>query len=146
MIRSLPILSAPALLMAPALRLSELLSELQAVGLRWDLTAGPGLSRAGGAGPSDHKAITLGGQTVMVPIFTHASELSPYSVEVKALGGRAKLLRNGRVLAEIAFPETPKFYARSTADGIPYWKIATLHGRDVLATTVLQTCVRYGNR
>lgn len=30
-------------------------------------------------------------------------------------------------------------------DGIPYEHIATLHGRDVLATTVLQTCVRYDN-
>jgi radical SAM protein (TIGR04043 family) len=29
---------------------------------------------------------------------------------------------------------------------VPYWKIATLHASDVLATTVLQTCTRYGNR
>ena len=34
----------------------------------------------------------------------------------------------------------------TTADGIPYWKIAVLHGRDVLATTVLQTCIRYQSR
>jgi radical SAM protein (TIGR04043 family) len=40
----------------------------------------------------------------------------------------------------------PNFYQRSTAEGIPYWKIATLHSHDVLATTVLQKCVRYGNR
>ena len=29
---------------------------------------------------------------------------------------------------------------------MPYSKIATLHGRDVLATTVLQTCIRYQSR
>ena len=29
---------------------------------------------------------------------------------------------------------------------MPYSKIATLHGRDVLATTILQTCIRYQSR
>jgi radical SAM protein (TIGR04043 family) len=29
---------------------------------------------------------------------------------------------------------------------VPYSKIAVLHGRDVLATTVLQTCIRYQSR
>ena len=33
-----------------------------------------------------------------------------------------------------------------TIDGIPYSHIATLHGADVLATTVLQTCIRYESR
>ncbi len=37
-------------------------------------------------------------------------------------------------------------YALRTEDDIPYWKIAQLHGSDVLATTVLQTCIRYGRR
>ena len=40
----------------------------------------------------------------------------------------------------------PRFYDRTTADGIPYWKIAVLHSRDVLATTVLQSCIRYQSR
>jgi radical SAM protein (TIGR04043 family) len=33
-----------------------------------------------------------------------------------------------------------------TFDGVPYSHIATLHGADVLATTVLQSCIRYENR
>jgi radical SAM protein (TIGR04043 family) len=33
-----------------------------------------------------------------------------------------------------------------TFDGVPYSHIATLHGSDVLATTVLQTCIRYESR
>ncbi|MFD2396685.1 MSMEG_0568 family radical SAM protein [Prauserella oleivorans] len=37
----------------------------------------------------------------------------------------------------------PKFYDLSTEDGVPYRKIALLHGKDVLATTVVQTCIRY---
>jgi len=80
----------------------------------------------------------------MVPILNHASALSPYAAQVA--GSSATLLRDGTPIAEITFPKQPRFYALSTADGIPYWKIATLHGADVLATTVLQTCVRYGNR
>ncbi len=40
----------------------------------------------------------------------------------------------------------PRFYDLTTADGVPYSKIAVLHGRDVLATTVLQTCIRYQSR
>lgn len=116
------------------------------MGVRWLDAAGPGLSRSGGAGPSDHKAITLAHQTVMVPILNHASALSPYAAQVRSDGASATLLRAGVAIAEIGFPRQPRFYGLSTAAGVPYWKIATLHASDVLATTVLQTCTRYGNR
>ena len=49
-------------------------------------------------------------------------------------------------IAQISFPASPKFYELKTADGIPYSHIATLHGSDVLATTVLQNCIRYESR
>jgi radical SAM protein (TIGR04043 family) len=140
--RSLPMApTAPP----PALQ-RELVSELQAYGVRWLDPNGPGLSRAGGAGPSDHKAVTLAGQTVMVPIFTHAAAQSPYAAHVARDGASATLRRDGVALLEVTFPRTPRFYSRSTAEGIPYWKIARLHADDVLATTVLQTCTRYGKR
>src|SRR6187549_3097627 len=141
--RSLPI-ATPRPTKRPPENYPEIVSELQALGMRWLDGAGPGLSRAGGAGPSDHKAITIANQTVMVPILNHASALSPYTAEVK--GDYALLLKSGELIAEMAFPKKPRFYDRSTAEGVPYWKIATLHGQDVLATTVLQTCKRYGNR
>jgi radical SAM protein (TIGR04043 family) len=121
------------------------LAELQTLGMRWHSASGPGLSRAGGAGPSDHKAIVLDGHTLMVPIFTHASLGSPFVAHAEA-DGTANLTRAGRWLGQIRFPSTPRFYELSTADGVPYWKIARLHGSDVLATTVLQTCIRYGQR
>jgi radical SAM protein (TIGR04043 family) len=126
--------------------LPELVSELQSLGMRWHDPRGPGLSRSGGAGPSDHKAVSLQGQTIMVPIFTHASRSSPYTAEVDASGSAARLLRAGAFVMELRFPGEPRFYGLSTATGVPYWKIARLHGQDVLATTVLQTCTRYGNR
>jgi radical SAM protein (TIGR04043 family) len=82
----------------------------------------------------------------MVPIHTHASASSPFVAEVEASGETALLLRHGVPVGALGFPRQPRFYSKSTADGVPYWKIATLHGSDVLATTVLQTCTRYGNR
>jgi radical SAM protein (TIGR04043 family) len=82
----------------------------------------------------------------MVPIFTHASAHSPYSAEVARDGTSAILRRDGALVGEVTFPRTPRFYSFTTADGVPYWKIARLHADDVLATTVLQTCVRYGKR
>ncbi|MGD0677253.1 MAG: MSMEG_0568 family radical SAM protein [Polyangiaceae bacterium] len=142
MTRPLPIVATEP----PALFRAELIAELQAYGVSWVDPGGPGLSRAGGAGPSDHKAITLGSETIMVPIFTHAAGRSPYSAEVMPSGTRATLRRSGSPIAEITFPRTPKFYGLTTDEGVPYWKIARLHGDDVLATTVLQTCIRYGRR
>lgn len=81
----------------------------------------------------------------MVPIFNHPSARSLYSAHARASGG-ALLYRGDELIGEVTFPRQPRFYALSTADGIPYWKIATLHSSDVLATTVLQTCTRYGHR
>ena len=143
--RSLPMASQrPRRLSKPPENYPEILSELQALGMRWLDGAGPGLARAGGAGPSDHKAVTIANQTVMVPILNHASLRSPYAAEVH--GDYATLLKGDQPILELAFPKKPRFYDFSTAEGVPYWKIATLHGQDVLATTVLQTCKRYGNR
>jgi radical SAM protein (TIGR04043 family) len=144
--RSLPLVTAFATKTRRPRLFPELLSDLQAYGVRWVDPAGPGLSRSGGAGPSDHKAITLAHQTVMVPILNHASALSPYAAHVAVGGASATLFRAGEAIAEISFPRQPRFYALSTEEGVPYWKIATLHATDVLATTVLQTCTRYGNR
>lgn len=127
----------------PAPDTRSILTELQAVGARWALDD-TGLSRKGGAGPSDHKALVFDGQTVMVPIHTRAAEHSPYVVRSGAAG--AILERDGAPIGPVRFPDTPRFYAGVTRAGTPYWKIATLHGSDVLATTVLQSCVRYVDR
>ncbi|WP_430514305.1 MSMEG_0568 family radical SAM protein [Pannonibacter phragmitetus] len=123
-----------------------LINELQSCGVRLvDPKAGHE-SRRGGAGPSDHKAMTIDGMTVMVPVHTAGAFESPYMVEKPDEQGRSRISRDGEVLADVSFPLRPRFYELSTADGIPYSKIAVLHGRDVLATTVLQTCIRYQSR
>jgi radical SAM protein (TIGR04043 family) len=129
-----------------AMPTAQLINELQSCGVRLvDPKAGHE-SRRGGAGPSDHKALTIEGMTVMVPVHTAPAFESPYVVDKPDALGRSRLSRDGVMLAEVSFPIRPRFYDRSTADGIPYWKIALLHSGDVLATTVLQSCIRYQSR
>ena len=128
------------------LRTEYLINELQTKGVRLvDPKAGLE-SRRGGAGPSDHKAITIDGITVMVPVHTAPAFESPYLAEAPDPAGRSRILRDGMSIGTISFPHRPRFYDLITEDGIPYNKIAVLHGRDVLATTVLQTCIRYQSR
>ncbi len=123
-----------------------LINELQSSGVRLvDPRAGAD-SRRGGAGPSDHKAMTIDGVTVMVPVHTAPAFDSPYLVEAPDVFGRSRVLRGAEVLGEVEFPARPRFYDMKTADGVPYSQIAVLHGRDVLATTVLQSCIRYQSR
>jgi len=122
---------------------SALLADLQALGVELqspDSGVAPG--RRGGAGPSDHRALSLGATTLMVPMRGR----SPFRLRV--LGSdrdatRALLLRESLPVAEVELPAAPAFYALSTADGIPYPRIALLHARRVLASTVMQSCVRY---
>ncbi|WP_158817193.1 MSMEG_0568 family radical SAM protein [Methylocapsa sp. S129] len=132
--------------MKPMMTTERLINELQSFGMRLvDPKAGAD-SRRGGAGPSDHKAITIDGMTVMAPVHTAPAFESPYLIEKPDAFGRSRVLRDGLALGEVSFPLRPKFYDLQTADGVPYSKIAVLHGRDVLATTVLQTCIRYQSR
>jgi radical SAM protein (TIGR04043 family) len=122
-----------------------LLSELQSHGLRIVDEASSASSRRGGAGPTDHKAVSVMGTTIMVPIHTRPAHHSPFTATVPDSHGRSMLSRDGETEVPIIFPPQPRFYSMSTAEGIPYWKLAQLHSHNVLATTVLQTCVRYGN-
>ncbi|MFG5409003.1 MSMEG_0568 family radical SAM protein [Piscinibacter sakaiensis] len=125
------------------------MTELQSQGLRLLDPSSPHAGvpgRRGGAGPSDHQAVTIDGHTIMVPVHTTGAWTSPFVVESPDAAGRAALKRGSIPIAQVAFPKAPRFYALQTLDGVPYPQIATLHGADVLATTVLQTCIRYESR
>lgn len=122
------------------------MTELQSRGLRLTDANVGAASRRGGAGPSDHKAVTVDGRTIMVPVHTVSAWSSPFIAEAADADGASTLRRDGVAVARITFPKAPRFYKLQTLDGIPYSHIATLHGADVLATTVLQTCIRYESR
>lgn len=125
---------------------TQLMTELQTRGLRLQDPGAGAASRRGGAGPSDHKAVVVDGVTLMVPVHTHGAFDSPFVAEAPGPDGRSQLRHGSIPIAQIEFARTPRFYGGQTVDGIPYSHIATLHGRDVLATTVLQTCIRYESR
>ena len=129
----------------------QLIADLQSQGLNLQTHKAGAASRKGGAGPSDHKAITIDGTTVMIPVHTDVATKSEYSLQ--ALDSRldpdetAYVLSRAKTrIADVKFPQQPNFYHLKTADGIPYSHIALLHSHNVLATTVLQTCIRYRNR
>jgi radical SAM protein (TIGR04043 family) len=106
-------------------------SQLAVHGLRAD----PGPRRASGTGPGDDEHWLLGGQAASIAI-TPDSPLERTAEGV--------LTRDGVVIgAKLAPVARPRFYDLETGDGVPYEQIARLHGRHVLATTVVQTCVRY---
>ena len=110
----------------------DLRTELAVKGLR----AAPPVRRRAGAGPSDDGHFTLGCSAATLPL---APE-SPF-----ALDESGRLTRDGVVVEDAMVEpiERPRFYDLQTADGVPYEQLARLHGSNVLATTVVQTCIRY---
>jgi len=97
--------------------------------------------RRGGAGPSDDRAFVIGDRSVMVPTFNSPAESSPYAL-IETDTGLA-LQYEGKTLMYVDPVRRPKFYDLATKDGIPYNKIAALHSSDVLASTVIQSCIRW---
>ena len=123
----------------------SLLTDIQTHGIRLLNRAQANVSRRGGAGPSDHQAIVIDNTSIMVPVHTESALDSPYTLE-QSSSGNTQLLKDGKAITSVAFAKQPEFYKLKTDDGIPYSKIATLHSTNVLATTVLQTCIRYETR
>ena len=125
--------------------LGRLVTELQVHGVSDPALPG-NRGRRGGAGPSDHRALTIDGTTVMVPVYNTAAKDSPYSLEASKNSAIALASQGVEALRSVDTTAEPAFYQLSTEDGVPYSSIALLHGRDVLATTLLQTCIRFRNR
>ena len=137
---------AQSFLTAEPIDAQHIITDLQTKGLNLFSDEMGSSGRKGGAGPSDHKAVTIGETTVMVPVYTSGAAKSPYGVDCDRVTGKSYLTKHNEVISPLDFPKQPQFYSLKTADGIPYSKIALLHSKNVLATTVLQTCIRYENR
>ena len=119
---------------------AALITDLQSRGLRLETT--PVERRSGGAGPSDSGLIWIEGVAATVPTGTAWAEASPYVLRQEDQG--YGIYRDGERLAGATAGQRPRYYDLTTADGVPYWKIALLH-LDSLASTVLQTCAYWGN-
>ncbi len=119
--------------------LSDLILRLQSQGLR---AHGQVEGRSGGAGPSDVGMLWVDGVALTLDTDAGRSTTSPFELRPEADG--FAVYEDGRRRAA-ARPQTrPRFYDLSTADGVPYWKLALMH-LDSLASTVLQTCAYWGN-
>jgi radical SAM protein (TIGR04043 family) len=121
--------------------LGPLIAEVQSLGVQVEVPMEE--SRRGGAGPADAGMIWVEGIPVTFPHVSGFASSSPYVLRREEQEGWG-LYRDDRRLASATLPARPSFYDLQTADGIPYWKIALLH-LDSLASTVIQTCVYWGN-
>ena len=75
-----------------------------------------------------------------VAIQTSLSPHSPYLIDV--VDGRLVMTTEGRVLAEVRFPKTPDYYAKSLPDGTPYHEIVAF-GTFI---TIFRNCQYWGAR
>jgi radical SAM protein (TIGR04043 family) len=114
---------------------AALIMDLQSVGLRLETRLET--ARKGGAGPTDSGMLWIEGVPVTVP----PRDTSPYAL--RAEDGGQGIYRDGVKLASVAGTSRPRYYDLTTADGIPYHKIALLH-LDSLASTVVQVCNYWG--
>lgn len=95
--------------------------------------------RKGGAGPVGGMYFYLpNGRTCGIPI-RHGDLAKRYnSAALEQTDDPHIWLYDGSV--ELKLIPKPKFYDLTTSDGIPYSKLAVLHGSRTLATTVFQGC------
>ncbi|RLG36954.1 MAG: MSMEG_0568 family radical SAM protein [Candidatus Alkanophagales archaeon] len=115
--------------------LRYLKAELQSKGVR-----SPVRERMRGAGPAAGVTLVLGDTIANVPVTPHVADKSPYSI--KRQEGKLFLKRGENLVLEVEIP-SPKFYELKTRDGIPYKKVALLHGKDCLATTLIQKRIHW---
>ena len=99
------------------------------------------VARRGGAGPAEGATIVIDGRPVTVPLGSDFVRKSPFLLAEEE--GRLLLLKNNQKIGTVGLLGPPRFYQGCTEEGIPYKKIALLHGRDCLATTVIQTCANW---
>ena len=117
----------------------HIVTELQSLGLRLEESI---LKRKGGAGPAEGGTIVVAGRAISVPTESPYVGRSPY--DLKNIEGVFWICKNAAPLVPVEIVPPPGFYGQRTADGVLFEKIALLHGRDCLATTIRQTCDHWG--
>src|SRR5215211_1602203 len=98
--------------------------------------------RHGGAGPSDSGMLWVGGFPITVPTDNATAADPPYALKAEDDG---YAISEGSQRRATASPQRrPRFYDRTAADGIPYWKSGLLH-LGSSASTVFRSCSYWGN-
>ncbi|MDQ1333519.1 MAG: hypothetical protein QG552_469 [Thermodesulfobacteriota bacterium] len=120
--------------------IGQVVTEIQSLGV----CLGKGvLRRQGGAGPADAGSFLIDGMAVSVPTASPFVSASPYSLRDEE--GHIFLCKDGTALLPVEMIPRPRFYDRTAGDGTPCSKIGLLHGKDCLATSVLQTCIYWNS-
>jgi radical SAM protein (TIGR04043 family) len=118
---------------------ADVVLRLQAQGLRTNIDVE---GRVGGAGPSDVSMLWVDDYALTLDTDPERTAASPFELRPEDAG--YAIYEDGRRVASATTQGRPRYYDLTTADGVPYWKIALLH-LDSLASTVLQTCAYWGN-
>ncbi|MGC1122663.1 MAG: MSMEG_0568 family radical SAM protein [Candidatus Methanofastidiosia archaeon] len=102
-------------------------------------------ARRGGAGPAGGRYMVVGKMVVNCFVYGAATDSDIWLQEedetfflVDKNPGSTSLDK-----VPVHVVDDPHFYALKTEEGVPYKKIALLHGVDCLATTVYQKCIRW---
>ncbi len=94
--------------------------------------------RKGGAGPAG-TCIEVADFLVNIPITDNVTKYS----QIKLQADGALRAEFGDDSFQVNQIQRPDYYDKTTSDGIPMKKIALLHGRDCLATTLYQGCALF---
>jgi len=119
--------------------MKRIITEIQSRGIRVPSEI---RGRSGGAGPAEGRSFLIDGIAVNAPISAAYTKFSPFRL-VEDPDGRYVLYRHDKRVTAVSVVPEPHYYGRTGSDGVPFQKIALLHGVDCLATTVLQRCVNW---
>jgi len=98
-----------------------------------------------GAGPVGGKYFLMPNDScVDVPIQSLFATKS--SLTLISQNGEYKVLKNGEFYMNLKEIPEPAFYRKTTIDGVPMCKIALLHGKDCLASTVYSKCIYWNTK
>lgn len=124
-----------------SMMLGKIMSELliRGVQIPWEVQ-----KRNGGAGPAEGCTLLIGDKPANVPVNSSYARNSSYSLQKKSSG--LTLYKDSIPLFPVEIVGRPDYYNHMTDDGIAYHKIALLHGKDCLATTVFQRCIYWNSK
>ena len=100
--------------------------------------------RKGGAGPIGGRYFTLPDETCIdIPLRGKFVENSPFTLV--QTNGNWCVYKGSKSTVELKPVPRPKFYDKTTSDGTLMRKIAVLHGKDCLASTIYSKCVYWSS-